>query len=348
MPDAEPLQPDVAPAAEAENGDEEALVARQHRISHRVSGKRLDKFLAERYPRMSRTTLQQVIRDGQVTVNGRTTKPSYEPRDGDLIEISLPPPPPKEIIAEDIPLDVVYEDDWLLAINKQAGIICHPARPAQTGTIANAVAFYAARLSAGSDPYRPGIMHRLDKNTTGIMLIAKTDEAHWRVCWQFETRKITKHYVAICEGNLQLDGDVINKPLAINPKSTEKMILPTALPPRQAMFKEAVTEYHVRQRYRGYTLVDLFPKTGRTHQLRIHMASLHHPIVGDAMYGGHAVTERDITGQGSTDPLITHQALHAWRIKLTHPIHNTPLELEAPWPEHMTRIVELLEKHRPM
>ena len=193
------------------------------------------------------------------------TKASYEPATGDLIEITLPPPPPSGIVPEDIPLEILYEDEWLLAINKQAGIICHPARATQSGTVANAVAFHAKTLSRTDDPFRPGIVHRLDKNTTGVMLIAKTDEAHWRICMQFERRTIRKQYFAVCEGrSSQLDGDIINKPLAPHPETTQRMILPGANPPRQAMFKEAVTEYK-RQHAAivGYTTVDLFPKTGQ-------------------------------------------------------------------------------------
>jgi 23S rRNA pseudouridine1911/1915/1917 synthase len=212
--------------------------------------------------------------------------------------------------------------------------------------VANAVAFHAESLSHGDDPFRPGIMHRLDKNTTGVMLIAKTDEAHWRVSLQFERRTVRKEYFAICEGEFRLDGDIINQPLAPHPETTQRMILPSANPPRQAMFKEAVTEYRVHKRYRAFTTVELYPKTGRTHQLRVHMSSIGHPIVGDRLYGGRPVSERDLAGEGSTEPIIEHQALHARRLRIVHPIHEKPLELEAPLPPNMARIVELLDAHR--
>jgi 23S rRNA pseudouridine1911/1915/1917 synthase len=295
---------------------------------------------------MSRTVLQRCIKDGLVTVNSRPTKASYEPASGDIIEITLPPPPPSEVIPQNIPIDIIYEDEWMLAINKPAGIICHPARATQTGTIANAVAYYAASLSHGDDPFRPGIMHRLDKNTTGVMAIAKCDEAHWRIALQFERRTVRKEYFAICEGEIPLDGDIINKPLSVHPETTQRMILPSATPPRQAMFKEAITEYRVNTRYRGYTAVDLMPKTGRTHQLRVHMASIGHPIVGDVMYGGKTVSELELAGAGSTEPLILHQALHARRLQLMHPIREEPITLEAPLPPRITRILDLLEAHR--
>jgi len=322
------------------------LSVHRHHVRKRRLGRRLDKYLRGRYPQISRTVLQRYIKQGLVRVNGLPTKASYEPAGGDVIEISLPPPPPCELVPEDIPLDIIYEDEWLLAINKHAGIICHPARATQSGTVANAVAYHAEKLSRGVDPFRPGIMHRLDKNTTGVMLIAKSDEAHWRVALQFERRTMRKEYFAVCEGELTLDGDVINKPLAPHPVTTQRMVLPTANPPRQAMFKEAITEYRVATRYRGYTTVNLFPKTGRTHQLRVHMSSIGHPMVGDTLYGGRPVSESDLAGSGSADPIIGHQALHARRLRLIHPIREKPLELEAPLPANILRVLELLEVHR--
>ena len=279
----------ILPDATSNVADASEPTTQTHRITKRVSGRRLDKYLHDRHPRISRTVLQRFIKQGRVTVNGLPSKASYEPTAGDVVSIDLPPPIPREIVPEDIPLDVIYEDEWLIVINKQAGIVCHPAHGAQSGTIANAIAFHADKLSKGSDPYRPGIVHRLDKNTTGVMLIAKTDEAHWRVALQFERRTIRKKYFAICEGKVTLDGDFINKPLAPHPETTQRMVMPSANPPRQAMFKEAITEYRVEKRYRGYTTVNLYPKTGRTHQLRVHMSAIGHPLVGDKLYGGRPV-----------------------------------------------------------
>lgn len=316
------------------------------RVRRRVVGRRLDRFLHGRYPRVSRTTLQKLIKGGQITVNGMPTKASYEPHADDIVQLVLPPPPPSDVVPRDIPIDVIYEDDWVIALNKQEGIVCHPAWPAQTDTIANAVAFHSGKLSGGDDPCRPGIVHRLDKNTTGVLLIAKTDEAHWRVSLQFERRTVKKEYFAICEGRVALDGDIIDKPLAPHPSTTQRMILQTASPPRQAMFKEAITEYRVVKRYRGYTMVALYPRTGRTHQLRVHMMSIGHPIVGDTMYGARTVSEMDLAGEGSTEPLIAHQALHARRLQLMHPILEKPLILEAPISPRIQRIVDLLERHR--
>jgi 23S rRNA pseudouridine1911/1915/1917 synthase len=342
----EPRDESRLPDDVTDDGAEEALRIERHEINKRLPGRRLDKYLHGRYPRISRTVLQRFIKQGLVTVNGLPTKASYEPTIGDLVEVTLPPPPPTQIVPQDLPLDIIYEDAWLLAINKPAGMVCHPAHGTQTGTVANAVAFHAETLSRGSDPFRPGIMHRLDKNTTGVMLIAKCDEAHWRIALQFERRTVQKTYFAICEGTLARDGDVINKPLSTHPSTTQHMILPGANPPRQAMFKEAITEYRVQRRYRGYTTVELYPKTGRTHQLRVHLSSIGHPIVGDSLYGGHPLSERDLAGCGEADPIITHQALHARRIRLMHPIRERPLEIEAPLSAPIERILKLLEAHR--
>jgi len=314
-----------------------------HHVRRRVPGRRLDKYLQHLHPRISRSVIQRYIKQGDVTVNGMPSKASYEPAANDLIEIRLPPPPSSRLIPENIPLDIIYEDEWMMAINKSAGIICHPANATQSGTIANAVAYHANTLSEGSAPFRPGIVHRLDKNTTGIMLIAKCDEAHWRISRQFEHRTIKKQYFAVCWGDVKLDGDLINKPLAPHPETTQRMVLPSAMPPRQAMFKEAVTEYRVNRRFRGFTTVDLFPKTGRTHQLRVHMSSIGHPLVGDKMYGGNIVSEFDLTGQGSTESLIDYQALHARRISLIHPILEKPITFEAPLSAQLQRLCDLLE-----
>lgn len=380
------ISPDdlIVEESEDESSDEDIAagsVVESIRVRKRLVGRRIDSWLRARFPRLSRTNIQRLIKQGEVTVNSLPTKASYEPATGDMIRIILPPPPPTELEPVDIPLDVIYEDDWLLVINKQAGVVCHPAFPTQTNTIANAAAFHAEKLSKGSDPFRPGILHRLDKNTTGVMVIAKTDEAHWRVSLQFERRTTKKEYFAICEGGVSLDGDIINKPLAPHPATTQRMVLPGINPPRQAMFKEAITEYRVERRYRGYTTVALFPKTGRTHQLRVHMASIGHPIVGDTLYGGHALTEADIIGNESSragrqanrawnqsngvgddsktagntpeahksdphTPLIEFQALHARRLRIIHPIKEEPITFEAPLPPNITRILDLLETHR--
>lgn len=315
-------------------------------IRRRKPGTRLDKYLRARFPRMSRTTLQRLIKEGGITVNGLPTKPSYEPAKGDLVEVLVPPPRPIDVVPECIPLDIIYEDDHLLAINKQTGIICHPAGPAQTGTLVNGLAYYAGSLSHGEDPFRPGIVHRLDKNTTGVMLVAKTDETHWRLALQFERRTLHKTYLAVVEGEMPLDADIIDQPLAANPLIKDRYIAATKVT-RNLIAKDAVTHYQVADRFAGFTLVQMHPKTGRTHQLRVHMSSIGHPIMGDTLYGGHFVSEHDLTGAGSDDPLFRHQCLHAWKIEFTHPIREKPMMIEAPISPRLQSLIDLLREHRP-
>ncbi|MCK4343043.1 MAG: RluA family pseudouridine synthase [Phycisphaerae bacterium] len=311
------------------------------RIRRKLPGRRLDKYLHGRFPRLSRTAIQRLIKQGAITINGQPTKSSYEMSSGDLVELILPPPEPREVIPENIPLDIIYEDEYMLALNKATGIICHPARGDQTGTIVNGLAYYANQLSHGDDPFRPGIVHRLDKNTTGVMLVAKTDEAHWRLSLQFERRTTQKTYLAIVHGNPHLDGDTIDAPIGVHPVVREKF----AVMVRQNKIniaKNAVTHYEVAERYADHALVKLMPKTGRTHQLRVHMSYIKHPIVGDTMYGGRVISEFDLTGAGSSEPLFPHQALHAWKIAFKHPILEKPMEIEAPFPPPFKQAVNLL------
>lgn len=314
-------------------------------IRRRLPGRRLDKYIQGRFPFLSRAAVQRLIRDGSILVNDRPTKASYEMAGGDVIDVLLPTPPRTDIVPQDIPLKILHEDEHLIAVNKKAGIICHPAHAEQTGTLVNALAFYASTLSAGSEPFRPGIVHRLDKFTTGVILIAKTDEAHWRLALQFERRTIQKTYLAVVEGEMQLDSDVVDAPIGVHPVVREKF----AVMVRQNKInisKAAVTTYEVAERFRGYTLVKLYPKTGRTHQLRVHMSHIGHPIVGDLMYGGSAVSEKSLSAQGSEDIFLRHQALHAWRIEFRHPITEQPMAVEAPFHKAMKFLVYLLRRWR--
>lgn len=337
-------EPEIPPPLNPEDeADEDRVVTLN--IRKRLVGSRLDKYLCSRFPRMSRTTLQRLIKDGGVTVNGLPTKASYEPDKDDVVEVLVPPPPPTDVIPENIPLDIVYEDDFMLALNKRAGIICHPAGYAQTGTIVNGLAFYASTLSKGGDPFRPGIVHRLDKNTTGVMLVAKTDEAHWRLSLQFERRSVRKTYEAVVEGVINFDSDVIDQPLAAHPTVKDRYIV-TGRDTRNIAAKPAVTEYKVIQRFKGFTHVRMHPKTGRTHQLRVHMSSLGYSMVGDTAYGGHPLSEKDIAGAGDETPFISHQCLHARRIEFTHPITEIAMTLEAPLSDKVQRVLDLLRQHR--
>jgi 23S rRNA pseudouridine1911/1915/1917 synthase len=224
-------------------------------------------------------------------------------------------------------------------------MICHPARAEQTGTVVNALLYRASQLSHGVDPFRPGIVHRLDKNTTGVLLVAKSDEAHWRLALQFERRTVQKTYLAVVAGEMELDGDRINAPIGAHPVVREKFAV-MVRENRIDIAKTAVTYYEVAERFRGYTLVRLSPKTGRTHQLRVHMSYIGHPIVGDVMYGGQPVSEYSLTGAGSQEVFLSHQALHAWRIQFRHPITEREMEIEAPFHGPFKQLVHLLRESR--
>ena len=303
---------------------------------------------------------QQLIKDGQVIVNGRAAKKSTVLRSGDVVEVTLPHAPPEEALPENIPLSIVYEDEGFIAINKQPGLIVHPARGHWTGTLINALLYHAQQtastLSTGSDPWRPGIIHRLDRDTTGLILVAKTDEAHWRLAGQFERRTLKKTYLAIVHGNPPFDSDLIDAPLAVHPKIREKYAV------RPDIGKPAQTVYTVRERFDGFAILELAPKTGRTHQLRVHLSHIGHPIVGDTTYGGRAITMRDLLGPGregagraaGTDlnpaqldrVLIERQALHAWKLQFVHPLKFHRMNLEAPPPSDMIELADLLRTCR--
>ena len=273
----------------------------------------------------------------------------------------LPVIKPREIPPEPIPLDIVYEDDDMMAINKQADLVVHPARGNWTGTLVNGLAYYfqtnwrdIKELPTSGEAFRPGIVHRLDRDTTGIMLIAKTDLALWRLGRQFELRLIHKTYSAIVHGILDRDEDVIDAPIGKHAKIREKYAVHRRTGrPFPSTTREAVTRYKVVDRLRNvgksqasFTVVELYPKTGRTHQLRVHMCCIGHAIVGDRMYGGGPIYVSHLEGHAdrAEGPLITRQALHAHTIEFQHPRTGEPMELSAPWPDDFTCTLEELKR----
>jgi 23S rRNA pseudouridine1911/1915/1917 synthase len=303
---------------------------------------------------MSRTQLQRLIDNEAVWVNGRTPKASTGLRGGDVVEIVVPPPPPTEIQPEEIPLTVLHEDDDIVVLNKQADLIVHPARSHLNGTMVNALAWHFRHASAvggalssvGGEFARPGVVHRLDRNTTGAIVFAKRDEAHWRLGHQFERRTVDKRYLALVHGEIETWADVIDQPIGNHP-SREKGYREKYVVRHDEQGRSATTIYRVRELYAGYTLVELELKTGRTHQIRVHMSWLGHPIVGDDMYGGKALRERDIRAGGPDDVVIGRQALHAATLGFTHPTTGAAMRFTAPAPADLRRAVALLRKHRP-
>ena len=343
--------------------DEDGLRHAHINIRRALPNRRLDKYLSGRLGKgVSRTALQRYIREGNVTVNNAVVKPSYKIRTDDDIDMMLPVVKPQEIPPENIPLDVVYEDNDIIAVNKQADLIVHPARGNWSGTLVNALAWYfevnwrdIKDLPTSGEAFRPGIVHRLDRDTTGIMLVAKSEVALWRLGYQFEHRKIHKTYTAIVHGLIDLDEDVIDAPIGKHPKIREKYAVHRKTGrPYPATTKPAVTRYKVLRRLgrigragASFTLVELYPKTGRTHQLRVHMSCLHHPIVGDRMYGGGPLYRSQLEGRPdlAEGPLIVRQALHAHTIEFAHPRTGEPMKLQAPWPADFTATLAALEEY---
>ena len=337
---------------EAELGDDESPICVRFKLSRDLN-KRVDRYLVDRIPFLSRTSLQHIIKEQAVTVNGRSPKPSTRLHAGDEVVVVLPPPPSTEIPAEDIPLDVLYEDDALIVIDKRADIIVHPARGNRSGTLINALAYHFQHRSRGElsnvgEAFaRPGVVHRLDRHTSGALVFAKSETAHWRLAKQFEQRQVNKRYLAVVHGQVEPWADVIDLPLGKHPTAKHKYAVRW-----DDTGKSSVTIYRVREVYKDFTLVELEIKTGRTHQIRVHMSHLGYPLVGDDMYGGRRLTVGDVTGpagegdRSPRDSLMPRQALHAALLGFTHPMTNEPMTFEAPLPDDLRDLVTLLRNHR--
>jgi 23S rRNA pseudouridine1911/1915/1917 synthase len=330
--------------------------------------RRIDQYLVDRIGYLSRAAIQRLIDDELVKVNGKKTKCSYRPREHDIVDVSAPPRLIEQLVPENIPLDVLYEDEWMIALNKQANLCVHPARGQWTGTLVNGLAYYGQRWSQVNGAIRPGILHRLDKNTTGVILIAKADEAHWRLARQFENRTIQKKYLAVCHGIPELGSDVINMPIGQDRYVRERQavrkienggreaityykVLEThETPAGQANFSfqasSFVNDKHFKTPGGKFSLIELKPKTGRTHQLRVHLSHSGWPIVGDTMYGGRIVVENNAAPGESPEAPFTfaRQALHAAEITFTHPITLDPMTIAAPLAADMRHLLDLVRK----
>ena len=312
------------------------------RVGSSIKERRIDKYLHGRFRSFSRVMLQKQICDGAVKVNGKIVKPSFKLSPGDEINLTLPAPTSKDIPPEDIPLNIIYEDSCLIVLNKQPNIIVHPARGNTHGTLVNALAFYSDRLSSGLGEFRPGIVHRLDKDTTGVMVVTKNDTAQWKIAKQFENRQIKKSYLAIVHGTPELTADRINAPLGLHPRVREKYAI------RPEIGKDSITFYEVLEAFRGFSLLKLTPQTGRTHQIRVHLSHIKHPIVADDMYGGKLIYPWQLqdTEPTAQDPIINRPALHAHTLELRHPKTEKIVKFEAPLPEDMLNLLNMLRKYR--
>ena len=367
--DGESLELPVDDIAESEGAQH-----RRFRLQRDIK-RRLDRYLTSRLPGLSRSRLQKLINEGAVTVNEKPPKSSTIIRQGDVVDIIVPPPHIKQVPAENIPLTILYEDEHLLVINKQPDLVVHPARSNLSGTMVNALAWYfkdvkenalEALSSVGVDEFRPGIVHRLDKDTTGAIVVAKTDETHWRLNQQFEKRTVQKYYLAVVHGEMTPPGDVIDEPLGKHPAVAEAYAVR-----HDASGRPSVTIYRIREIYKGYTLVELELKTGRTHQIRVHLTWLGFPIVSDIVYGGEPTgppeLEHPPKAAGSQpmltyarqkadglkiwdrvrdrgDLLIRRPALHAAVLQFRHPITQAWIDITAPLYDDMATLIRTLRE----
>jgi 23S rRNA pseudouridine1911/1915/1917 synthase len=293
-------------------------------VQKSLPSERLDAFLRGQFPAVSRGAIQRLIAEGDIKVNGRMVKPTHHPRAGEVIEVHWPEARPAEATPEQIPLDILFEDDCLLVLNKPPGLVVHPAAGHEQHTLVNALLHHCAgQLSGIGGVARPGIVHRLDKETSGCLVIAKTDAAHLALSAQFSGRKLEKIYHAIVCGVVQRDQGEVRAAIARHPTHRKRMAV------RDDTGREARTGYRVLERLREATLVQALLHTGRTHQVRVHFQFIGFPLVGDLTYGNRQNSRLEEL----TRYRAPRQMLHAWRLTLTHPRSGKKLSFEAPWPQ---------------
>jgi 23S rRNA pseudouridine1911/1915/1917 synthase len=314
------------------------------RVTEPDGGKRLDAFLAEQYPQLSRVQLRRAISQGTVWVDGRLTKPAYRLVSGQEVRLVLPPTRRDSPSPEAFELDVLYEDDHVVAINKPPRMVVHPSKGHRGGTLANALAHHFQQLSGLGGTCRPGIVHRLDRDTSGLILIAKTDAAHAALAAQWADRTIEKSYVAVVVGVPDRDRDQIDQPIGAHPYQRERMAIRAHHPTARA----ASTVYEMIERFAGFAALRVHPKTGRTHQIRVHLTHIGYPVLCDRLYGGRAVlTMGDLCRNDDPTVILDRQALHAESLRFLHPESGEPMELRADLPADLAGVLEALRRHRP-
>ena len=300
------------------------------KINEESVGKRIDSFIPSIKKDISRSMVQKLIEEKNIKVNGKETKHSYKLKLNDEIEISIPEAKEIDLKAQDIPLDIIYEDDDIIVINKPKGMVVHPANGNPDGTLVNAVmAICKDSLSGIGGEIRPGIVHRLDKDTSGAIIVAKNDKAHVNLSEQLKEHKVKKTYLALVRGIIKENEATINMPISRSNKDRKKMDV-------NKEGKEAITHFKVLRRYKNkYTLLQINLETGRTHQIRVHLSYIGYPIIGDEVYS-NGKNEWDIKGQ----------CLHAWKLEFMHPITKEKISLEAEIPEYLKNILKELEEEK--
>lgn len=297
-------------------------------VSPEEAGVRIDKYLTEQLPDITRSYLQKLLKDGSVQMNGKPVKASTKTAVGAVIELTIPEPEEPEILPEDIPFDILYEDSDVILINKPKDMVVHPAAGHYTGTLVNALMYHCkGDLSGINGVLRPGIVHRIDKDTTGVLIVCKNDKAHNALAEQLKEHSITRKYRAIVCGNLKEDEGTVDAPLGRHPQDRKKMAIV------RTGGKRAVTHYRVLERFGNYTYIECQLETGRTHQIRVHMASLGHPLLGDEVYG-----------RVKSPFKLEGQTLHAMVLGFIHPTTGEYMEFEAPLPEYFEKLLEKLRR----
>ncbi|HYO64229.1 MAG TPA: RluA family pseudouridine synthase [Pyrinomonadaceae bacterium] len=328
---------DVCGEGDETRGPEADADALTFEVAAEDEGERLDSFLAARVEGVSRTALKRVIEGGEVLVSGRARKASYKLRAGEQIEVELPPPPPLELAPEAIPLDILHEDPDIIVVNKPAGMVVHPAAGVRGGTLANAVAH---RLQIAHSPsLRPGIVHRLDRDTSGVIVVAKTVGAHEHLSEQFRAREVFKSYAALVHGVVREDAGRVEQPVGRDPRHRTRMAVVRG-------GRAALSLYRVRRRFERFTLLDVEIKTGRTHQIRVHLAWLKHPVVGDETYGAgrdHNLPEARLR---SLVAALGRQFLHAEQLGFRHPRTGERVHFSAPLPAELSNLLDELDSGR--
>ena len=319
-------------------------VFRDFIVPDSAGGQRIDLFLTGACDGYSRSQIRQAVQQDQAEVDGRVVRPSFRIRSGQQIRFRVPEAFSDEVVPENIPLDLLYEDDGFVVVNKPPGMVVHPARGNWKGTLTSALAYRFQCLSDVGGPTRPGIVHRLDRDTSGVIVVAKTNAVHMALAQQWHDREVEKEYFAITVGRIDRDRDVIDAPIGRHPYQRDKM----AIRENHPTTKPASTFYEVEERIGRFTLVRVLPKTGRTHQIRVHLAHLGCPILCDRLYAGHAVaTESWLRGEGSipgSPEILDRQALHAKRLTIKHPQSGETLTFEAPLPEDIRRAIDVIRR----
>lgn len=302
------------------------------RIEHSLPRTRLDSFLHQRFPCISRNTIQRLIREAAICVDGEPVKPTHHPVVGEVVTIYWPAPKPATVEARAIPLEVIYEDDDLLVLNKSAGMVVHPAAGNEDNTLVNALLHHCAgQLSGVGGVARPGIVHRLDQHTSGLMVVAKHDTAHLSLSYQFSQRRVEKRYHAIACGHVLPAQGEIDAAIARHPNHRKVMTVLKG-------GRSALTSYHSLERLNAATLLEVRLHTGRTHQVRVHFKYLGFPLVGDVTYG----RRQNARLEEATGVTASRQMLHARCLAFTHPVSRVPLRFEAPWPADFVAVLEAL------